>query len=115
MQLTLRIALVVYAIFLFILITYLLKRGRITEKHSIVWYVFTIVVSLVGIVPQFLELFSKLLGFEVLSNFVIGILIVLITIMCLVLNVMIAGQRKKTTLLIQEISILKKEIEEKRK
>ena len=32
-------------------------------------------------------------------------------IMSLILNVMIAGQRKKTTLLIQEILLLKEEIE----
>ena len=111
MQVTLRIALIVYALFLFIIITHLLKKGRITEKHSIVWYIFTMVVILVGIVPKFLELFSDFLGFEVLSNFVIGILIALLTIMSLILNVMIAGQRKKTTLLIQEVSLLKEEIE----
>ena len=115
MQITLRIALIVYAVVLFILITHLLKKGRIPEKYSIVWYIFTLVVLLVGAVPQFLEFFSKILGFEVLSNFIIGILIALITIMCLVLSVMIAGQRKKITLLIQEVSILKKEIEKNNK
>ena len=114
MQITLRVALVIYAIILLIIITHLLKRGRLPEKYSIIWYAFSIVVLLVGIVPQFLEIISKLLGFELLSNFVIGILIGLLTLMSLLLNVMIAGHKKKITLLIQEVSILKKELEEKK-
>ena len=47
-------------------------------------------------------------------NFVIGVLIVLLTLVCMALSVMIAGQRKKTTLLIQEVSMLKKELKEKK-
>ena len=114
MQITLRVALIIYAIFLLIIVTHLLKKGRIPEKYSIIWYICSIIILLVGLVPGFLEIISKLLGFEVLSNFVIGILIALLTIMCLVLSVMIAGQKKKTTLLIQELSILKKEVKEKK-
>ena len=114
MQLTLRVALIVYAIALIIYTTHLLKKGRLPEKYSVLWYAFSLVVLLVGIVPQFLEIISHLLGFEKMSNFVIGVLIVLLTIICITLSVMIAGQRKKTILLIQELSMLKKEIKEKK-
>lgn len=114
MQITLRIALVIYAVVLFIVVTHLLKKEKLPEKYTIIWYAFSLVILLVGIVPQFLEVISKALRFEVLSNFVIGILITLLTIMCLALSVMIAGQKKKIKLLIQEVSMLKKEIKEKK-
>ena len=114
MQITLRLAIIAYSIVLFIIVTHLLKKEKLPEKYSILWYAFSLVILLVGIVPQFLEIISKALKFEVLSNFVIGILITLLTIMCLALSVMIAGQKKKITLLIQELSILKKEFKEKK-
>ena len=114
MQVTLRVALVIYAIILFIVVTHLLKKEKLPEKYTILWYIFSLVILLIGIVPQFLEIISKAFGFEVLSNFVIGILITLLTIMCLALSIMIAGQKKKITLLIQEVSILKKEFKEKK-
>ena len=114
MQVTLRVALVIYAVALIIYTTRLLKKGKIPEKYSFLWYAFALVVLLVGVVPQFLEFFSELLGFETMVNFVIGVLIVLLTLVCMALSVMIAGQRKKTTLLIQEVSMLKKELKEKK-
>lgn len=114
MQVTLRVALVIYAIILFIVVTHLLKKEKLPEKYTILWYIFSLVILLIGIVPQFLEIISKSFGFEVLSNFVIGVLITLLTIMCLALSIMIAKQKKKITLLIQEVSILKKEFEEKK-
>ena len=114
MQITVRLATIAYSIILFIIVTHLLKKEKLPEKYSILWYAFSLVILLVGIVPQFLEIISKALKFEVLSNFVIGILITLLTIMCLALSVMIAGQKKKITLLIQELSILKKEFKEKK-
>ena len=114
MQVTLRVALVIYAIILFVVVTHLLKKEKLPEKYTILWYIFSLVILLIGIVPQFLEIISKSFGFEVLSNFVIGVLITLLTIMCLALSIMIAGQKKKITLLIQEVSILKKEFKEKK-
>ena len=114
MQITLRIALIVYSIILLIIVTHLLKKEKLAEKYTILWYAFILIIFLVGLVPQFVEIISKIFGFEVLSNFVIGILIALLTIMCLGLNVMIANQKKKTTLLIQELSLLKKEVRDKK-
>ena len=94
MQVTLRVALVIYALILFIVVTHLLKKEKLPEKYTILWYIFSLVILLIGIVPQFLEIISKSFGFEVLSNFVIGVLITLLTIMCLALSIMIAKQKK---------------------
>ncbi len=114
MQITLRIDLIVYSVLLLVVVTHLLKKGRLPEKYSILWYAFALVILLVGIVPGALEVVSDTLGFELMSNFVIGILIGLLTFMCLALSVMIAGQKKKITLLVQELSLLKKEVRDKK-
>ena len=59
MQVTLRIALVIYAVVLFIVVTHLLKKEKLPERYTIIWYAFSLVILLVGIVPQFLEIISK--------------------------------------------------------
>ena len=53
---------------------------------------------------------AKLLGFELLSNMVICLFIAILMFLTLILTVIIAGQKKKTTLLIQELSLLKSEV-----
>ena len=50
------------------------------------------------------------MGFQTMSNMVIGIILVLLTFLTMALTIIVSGQKKKTTLLIQEISILKSEI-----
>ena len=53
---------------------------------------------------------AKLLGFELLSNMVLCLFIAILMFLTLILTVIIAGQKKKTTLLIQELSLLKSEV-----
>ena len=55
-----------------------------------------------------------MLGFELLSNMVLCIFITVLIFVTIILTVMMAGQKKKTTLLIQELSILKAELEKKK-
>ena len=110
MSLSLTITLVVVAIILIILTTYFLKKGRIPEKYSLLWYVFSLIIMLVGIFPNLFGIVSSTLGFQTISNLIIGIIIFLLMLLNMALTIMIAGQKKKNTLLIQEISIIKSEI-----
>ena len=110
MSLSLTITLVVVAINLIILTTYFLKKGRIPEKYSLLWYVFSLIIMLVGIFPNLFGIVSSTLGFQTISNLIIGIIIFLLMLLNMALTIMIAGQKKKNTLLIQEISIIKSEI-----
>lgn len=111
MSINLTITLVLVSLCLMILTTYILKKGRIPEKYALLWYGFSIIILLVGICPSLFSFISAKLGFQVMSNLTIGILIGILILITMALTVMIAGQKKKTTLLIQEISILKKEVE----
>ena len=65
---------------------------------------------MIAIIPNLMEKLAKLLGFELLSNMVLCLFIAILMFLTLILTVMMAGQKKKTTLLIQELSLLKAEV-----
>ena len=115
MQINLRIFVIVFALILAYTTIKVLKKGRIPEKYSLIWLTISLVIFLVGLTPDFLTSISKLLGFEVMSNMVIAIILVMMVFMMMILSIMLAGQKKKTTLLIQELSILRKELNDKTK
>lgn len=110
MSISLTITLVIVALSLLVLTTYFLKKGRITEKHSLLWYGFSLLILLVGIFPNLFSAISNKLGFQVMSNLIIGFMIGILLLLNMALTIMIAGQKKKTTMLIQEISIVKSQI-----
>lgn len=103
-----------FAIVLLLIILYLLRRGRIPVKYALIWILASILIILVPIIPNLMESISNFLGFELLSNMVLCLFIVMLIFMTIILTVMMAGQKKKTILLIQELSILKKEVEDRK-
>ena len=110
MSLKLTVSLICFSVFLIALTTHYLKKGRIPEKYSLLWYAFALIIMFVGLFPSIFTFISSKLGFEVMSNLFIGIIIGLLIIFNMVLSIMIAAQKKKTTLLIQEVSILKSKL-----
>ncbi len=110
MSKSLTLTLLIVSIILFAITTMVLKKGRISEKYSLLWYAFALIILLVGIFPSLFSFISSNLGFEVMSNLVIAIILGALILLSMALTVMIAGQKKKTTLLIEEISILRAEI-----
>ena len=113
MPLNLRLFVIGFAIILGIITIRLLIKERIPEKYSLIWLSLSFIIFLVGVVPNFVTSISKLFGFEVMSNMIIAIVLVLLLFVTMILTIMIAGQKKKTTMLIQELSILQKEVKDK--
>lgn len=107
MSLSLRISLILFSLILIIITSNTIKRGRMPIKYSLLWYFSSMVILLVAVFPSILEFFAKLLGFVTVSNLVIGIIISLLLFLTMSLTIITAGQQRKITLLIQEISILK--------
>lgn len=108
----LKITLFIFSIIMLIVTSIVLKKGRIPIKYSLLWYLAAIIILLVSIFPMILEYFQELFGFETLSNLVIGILISILLFLTMALTVIISGQSKKITLLMQEVSILKSKVKE---
>ena len=112
MPLSLRIFVITFACLLTLITIRMLVKQKIPAKYSLIWLTISIIILLVGAVPNFVTSISKILGFEVMSNMIIGIILVLMVFITRALTVMIANQKKKTTLLIQELSILQKKVED---
>ena len=112
MPIKLTLLIVVGAIGLIIISTFFLRKGRIPEKYALLWYAMAIILSSVASLPEFFAWVAKKLGFYPMSTFIIALFILIILLLIMALTIMMAGQKKKTTMLIQELSILKKELED---
>lgn len=107
MTTNLRLFLIIFSIFWFILVTYCLKKNKLPVKYSLIWYTITIVMLIVGAFPKVIEIVCNFCGFQAISSFVVGIILTLMMFITLILTMIVANQRKKITLLIQEVSMLK--------
>ncbi len=97
----------IFTFILFMTVIYLLRKRKIPVKYALIWIFSIIFILLLLLVPNLMENIADLLGFELLSNMVLCLFLGLLMFISIALTVMIASQKKKTTILIQEISILK--------
>lgn len=103
----LRILLVLFSIGLFAITFTLIYRKKIPINISLFWLLSALIIMILGIFPNFINFFTKIVGFETTSNFIIGIILTILLLNTLLLTIVINEQNKKITLLIQEVSILK--------
>lgn len=110
MPLNLRILLIVLSCILIITIFILMSKNKLPIKYSLFWLLSAFVILMVGTVPNIVGLFTKLVGFETTASMVTGIIIGLLLLITLLLTIIISEQKRKITLLIQEVSIINKKI-----
>ena len=84
-------------------------------KFALVWYVPSFAIVLLALFPSLFEFVAGILGFQTISNLVAGFLFVVLFLIIIALTVIIAGQTTKINLLIQEISMLKKKVNDNEK
>ena len=106
MSIRLMITLIVVSILLVILTTHFLRKGRIPEKYALLWYCFAILILVMSFFPNFFSFIAKKIGFQLMSNMVILLLLGILFLLVMALTIMMAGQKKKTTMLIQEVKNL---------
>lgn len=115
MELRLRLILIIAIIlFIFIMINFI-KKDNISLKYALVWLISGILMIVATLIPNLLELLSNLLGFELVSNMLFMIAILVLFAICFSFTVIVSRQTQKIRLLIQEVSILKAKMEEKEK
>lgn len=110
MSVNLRVGLVIAALVIIITTVLILRKRRMPVKYSLVWFFSSFLILLIAIFPSLFEIISKALGFVTMSNMVIGLFIFILLMITMMLTVIVSGQRKKITLLIQEVSMLKQKI-----
>lgn len=109
MPINLRIFLFLVLISFIILILHTIKKKRLLLKYSLLWIAASLFMALCIIFPQILNLFCNMLGIKLVSNlvFLLGLLILLV--LTFVLTIIVSEQKKKIILLVEEISIIKKD------
>ena len=110
----LRLVVIIFILFLFLLIVYLLSKRKLSTKYAIVWFLAIIVMLLTVLLPDVMKYIANLIGFELLSNMLLCIFIVILLFITLALTIVVSANKRRITLLIEEVSILKKEMEDKK-
>ena len=102
--------LLLVGIFLFLIVTFILRKGRISMKFALVWYIPAFAIIILALFPKVFGSLASMFGFQTISNLAAGFLFVILFLIIIALTVIIAGQTTKINLMIQEISLMKKKI-----
>lgn len=112
MQVTLKIALIIILLIYLFCISKSVKRKNMRISYLIFWSIIGIILVIALIAPNFVENVSNFLGFGLPINMIFSFAIFIILYLIFDLMKLVTKQENKNTLLIQEISILKRKIEE---
>lgn len=101
---------VLFSILVITLILIFIRNGRINIKYSLVWLLLFLLFLIFLMVPGFLSFITHVLGFQTASNMILSILIAVLVVINICLTGIVSSQDKKIRLLIQEVSIMQKDL-----
>ena len=107
MSLTLKISSIAFILLVLIAINCLVVKDKISVKYSLVWSIPCLILLLFILIPGLLVWITNSLGFQTASNMIFAALIGLLLLISLSLTVIVSKQKNQIRLLIQEISLLK--------
>lgn len=111
MQISLNLVLIVITLIYIFLILKSIKKKKLQMSFSVFWLITGILLIIALLIPNLVENISKALGFEVPANMVFCLTIFVSFYLIFNLTVALSKENKKNTLLVQEISMLKKRVE----
>lgn len=111
MQISLNLVLIVITLIYIFLILKSIRKKKLQMSFSLFWLITGILLIIALLIPNLVENISKTLGFEVPSNMVFCLTIFVSFYLIFNLTVALSKENKKNTLLVQEVSILKKRVE----
>ena len=109
----LRIGLLVASLIAIIFVLFFVIKRKLNIKYSIVWILWALLSLIMSIFPQTFYEFSDLLGIEMPVNGVFLIMIGLLYGLTFNVYLMISKHNEEIIKLTYEISILKKQLEDK--
>lgn len=112
MQPSLTIVLICFLLIYILFITRAVKRKKMKIEYLIFWIMIGIILIIALLVPDLANSITNLVGFELPINMIFSVAIFIILYLIFDIFVLISKEENKTTILIQEISLLKKKIEE---
>lgn len=115
LPLKLRVIILLISLIILIITIRVQRKHKISVRYTIVWYFTSLMLIALSCFTNLFEYVSSFVGFEITSNFLIAVFITIFIIMSFCFTVMISNLKQKTIDLVQEVSILKKEVEELKK
>ncbi len=105
-----RIILLVGVLLYLLLIIFLMKKGRMNLKYSLVWFVLALVLLGCAIFPQIIRFFTNLMGIysEVNAVFFLGVCFLLLIILSL--TSIASGLSERIRTLVQTQAMLEKRV-----
>ena len=112
MQLSLNILLIIIILIYLFLVIKAIRKKKLQMSFSIFWLITGVMLIVALLIPNLVENISKALGFEVPANMVFCLTIFVAFYLIFNLTISISKENRKNTILIQEISMLKKRVED---
>ena len=112
MQTNLKIALVIVVLIYIFFILRSVKRKNMRIGYLIFWSITGGILIVALLIPNLVENISNALGFGMPINMIFSIAIFIVLYLIFDLTILISKEQNKNTLLIQEISMLKKRVDE---
>lgn len=112
MQTTLKIALIVILLIYLFCISKSVKRKNMRINYLIFWAITGLILIVAVLTPNLVENISIFSGFELPINMIFSVAIFVILYLIFDLTKQITKEQNRNVMLIQEISILKKRIDE---
>lgn len=107
----LRLLVLIVSLLITLIVVQILRKGRVPIKYSLLWFLSSTIILFVAIFPGVLDSVASFMGFQTISNMVIGIILVILLFITMSLTIIVSGQKEKIKLLIQEVSILKEKVD----
>ena len=115
MPLRLKIELILGIIFFLIVIYNTIKNKKINIKYSIIWIISAVIMMTAVLIPDFLQNIANLIGIKTVSNMVFLCTITILLLISFSLTAIVSTQKRKITLLVQELGLLQNRIYENEK
>lgn len=112
MQNSLKIALIIVVLVYIFIILKSVKKKNMRIGYLIFWSITGIGLIIALLIPNLVERISNFLGFGIPINMIFSAAIFIILYLIFDLTVLISKEQRKNVLLTQEISILKKRVED---
>jgi len=97
--------------FFFLFILELIRKKRIKEQYSLLWFFFGLVFIILSVWRESLELIAHIVGIAYPPSALLLILVLAIFLILIQFSVIISGLSDKNDRLIQEVALLKEKIE----
>lgn len=113
MNIGLKFGLIIVSILVLIVIVISVARRKLNIKYSIIWFIWSLLSLIMAIFPETFNGVAQLLGIELPVNAVFLIMTALLYLLTFYVYIMISKHNEEITKLTYEISVLKKELNQK--